>query len=217
MHNVLFGLGGALMAGDSATALDLARPMIEVVQTRTDDEPWSQLLAALGYYAVARFDPASVAALPEPKLPYLKVAWHYARGEAAAWHGDAQALQAEIAAIPATLQTGKPKPDARAAEQMLGITRNVLEGRALMLAGKPVEAAATFTKAAEIEETKDFNQFTDPPAFWYPVRRDVAAAKLAAGDRPGAVAAAEASLKLRPKDPVALATLAAARKGQELR
>jgi len=217
MHNVLFGLGGALMAGDSATALDLARPMIEVVQTRTDDEPWSQLLAALGYYAVARFDPASVAALPEPKLPYLKVAWHYARGEAAAWHGDAPALQAEIAAIPATLQTGKPKPDARAAEQMLGITRHVLEGRALMLAGKPAEAATAFAKAAEIEETKDFNQFTDPPAFWYPVRRDVAAAKLAAGDRPGAVAAAEASLKLRPKDPVALATLAAARKGQELR
>jgi tetratricopeptide (TPR) repeat protein len=211
MHNVIFGMGGALMAGDAKTALDLARPMVAAVQARTDDDPIGQLLAASGYYAIARFDAPSVAALPEPKGNYLKAAWHYARGEAAAQARDAVNVRVELAAIPATLLPAKAKPGPKAPEQMLGIMRHVLEGRAAMIEGKPADAATAFTAAADIEETRDFNQFSDPPAFWYPVRRDVAVAKLAAGDAPGAVAAAEASLKLRPRDPAALDTLAKAK------
>ena len=75
-------------------------------------------------------------------------------------------------------------------------------------AGDPTAAAEAFRRAAEIEETPSFNDFTDPPAFWYPVRRDLAAALLAAGDVAGARREAEASLKLRMKDPVAEALLA---------
>jgi hypothetical protein len=79
-----------------------------------------------------------------------------------------------------------------------------------MLADDPKAAAEHFRAAAELEETPEFNDFTDPPAFWYPVRRDVAAALLAAGDAKGAKEAAEASLKLRIKDPVAEELLAKA-------
>jgi hypothetical protein len=93
---------------------------------------------------------------------------------------------------------------------MLGITRAILAGRLAMLGGDPKGAAEHFRAAADIEETPEFNDFTDPPAFWYPVRRDVAAALLAAGDAHGAKEAAEASLKLRMKDPVAEALLAKA-------
>ena len=53
--------------------------------------------------------------------------------------------------------------------------------------------------------------FSDPPAFWYPVRRDLAAALLAGGDAAGARREAEAALRLRVLDPVAEQTLAAAR------
>jgi len=95
-------------------------------------------------------------------------------------------------------------------ELMLGIAREVLAGRLAMLAGDPRAAAEAFRRAAEIEETDSFNDFTDPPAFWYPVRRDVAAALLAAGDASGAKIEAEASLRLRIKDPVAEALLARA-------
>jgi uncharacterized membrane-anchored protein len=93
---------------------------------------------------------------------------------------------------------------------MLGIARNVLLGRIAMLEGRSGDAAKAFTAAAEIEETPDFRQFSDPPAFWYPVRRDVAEALLMAGDSAGARHAAQASLRLRPRDPVALALLARA-------
>jgi len=93
---------------------------------------------------------------------------------------------------------------------MLGIMRAVLAGRVAMLEGDPRAAAENFRQGAAIEETPEFNDFTDPPAFWYPVRRDVAAALLAAGDAQAAKDAAEASLRLRMKDPVAEALLAKA-------
>ncbi len=213
-HNVIYGLGGALMAGDSAVALDLARPLIASA-TRKEDSPRppsaiGQLLMSSGYFAYARFDPAAVATLEEPELPYLKAAWHFARGEAAAWNGDAAAVRAEAAAIPEKIADDPEKDDVKPAEQMLGILRAVLEGRAARLEGKLGEAAAAYRKAAEIEETKSFNNFTDPPAFWYPVRRDLAAVLLAQGDAQGARAEAEKSLHLRPKDPVAATILAGA-------
>jgi len=208
-HNVIYGLGGALMAGDATIGLDLARPLVAVAAQRDDDGPVMQLLAALGYETVARFDPKGVAALPEPKLPYLKAAWHYARGEAAAAAGDAPAVKREMEAIPLTIAKPK-KHDSKAPEQMLGIMRAVLAGRVAMLEGDPRAAAENFRQGAAIEETPEFNDFTDPPAFWYPVRRDVAAALLAAGDAQAAKDAAEASLRLRMKDPVAEALLAKA-------
>ena len=213
-HNVIYGLGGALMAGDSRIGLDLARPLVEVAAQRDEPEPWSELLAASGYYAVARFDPASVMALPKPKLPYLKAAWHYARGESLVWAGDLAGAKREREAIPAAIAkspvAGSAGDGTPAAEQMLTIARAVLDGRIAMAERRYADAATAFRAAAEAEETKAFSDFTDPPAFWYPVRRDLAAALLAAGDAAGARREAETSLRLRQRDPVAEQILAAA-------
>lgn len=210
-HNVIFGLGGALMSGDSRIALDLARPLVGAAGPRDKAEPWWQLLAASGYFAMARFDPGSTLALPEPKLPYLKAAWHYARGESLIWTGDLDGAAKEVAAIPEKVVTDKPDDEAVAAEQMLGITRAVLTGRIAMTERRWADAATAFRQGAEIEETESFSDFSDPPAFWYPVRRDLAAALLASGDAAGAQREAQASLLLRKFDPVALQTLEAAR------
>ncbi len=214
-HNVIFGLGGALMAGDSRMALNLARPLVERAASEAEAPPAAQLLSASGYFALARFDdPASVLALPEPKLPYLKAARHYARGEALLWLRDLAGARAELAAIPEKIGDkpvkGDWEHDTRAPEAMLAITRKVLEGRIAMIEGRPVDAAKFFDAAANLEETPDFRRFSDPPAFWYPVRRDEAAALLASGDALGARRTAQASLRLRPRDPVALAVLARA-------
>lgn len=214
-HNVIYGLGGALMSGDSRIALDLARPLVERVAERDKSSPAMQLLSASGYFALARFDPASVMALPEPKMDYLKAAWHYARAEAQVWQGNLAAAQRERAAIPESItkvDPAKPPHDGSlAAEQMLGITRAVIAGRVAMAERRWSDAAAAFRSGAEFEETRAFSDFTDPPAFWYPVRRDLAAALLASGDAAGAQREAEASLMLRRHDPVAEGILAAAR------
>lgn len=182
-HNVIFGLGGALMSGDARTALMLGRPLVEYTQGQEKGSPVRQLLSAAGYFALARFeDPRVVLALPEPKTPYLAAARHYARGEAQAFLGDVAGVRAEIAAIPeriaepaADTAIGDDRPSP-APEQMLTIIRGVLTGRVAMLEKRHADAAAAFEAAAKIEETEDFGQFSDPPAFWYPVRRDMAGA-----------------------------------------
>lgn len=210
VHNVTYGLGGALEAGDAKTALTLGQPLIERSQGRSSGSPFSQVIAASGYFAVARFaDPADVLALPQPKLPTLVVAWHYARGEALARQGNAAGVRAEAAAIRGN--TGKLSDDdgSRQAQQLTLIARNVLMGRAAMLEKRPADAAIAFGQAAEEQESEAFSTLSDPPGWYYPVRRDLANALLAGGDRAGAKREAQAALAYRAKDPGTLALLKA--------
>jgi predicted Zn-dependent protease len=67
-----------------------------------------------------------------------------------------------------------------------------------------------FKAAAKMQETKSFLSFSDPPAFWYPVRRDMAAALLAMGKPKDALREAERTLRTTPKEPVTLALKAEA-------
>jgi len=207
-HNVTFGLGGALEAGDADIALRLGKPLVERSQARAEGSPYSQMIAANGYYAMARFaEPAEVLALPEPRLPFLAAAWHYARGEAFARRNDAPGVRKEAAAIHGISGELSKDDGSLQAQTMTFIARNVLVGRAAMLEGRPGEAATAFAQAAELEEGDDFKSVADPPAWYYPIRRDLAAALAANKDEAGARREAEAALKFRPKDPGTLALL----------
>ncbi|VWX48971.1 hypothetical protein [Novosphingobium sp. 9U] len=208
VHNVTYGLGGALEAGDAKAALALGRPLVERSQGQGAASPFSQVIAASGYFAMARFaSPADVLALPQPKLPTLVVAWHYARGEALAKQADANGVRTEAAAIRGL--TGKLSDDdgSRQAQQLTLIARNVLLGRAAMLDKSPATAAIAFRQAAEEQEGESFSMLSDPPGWYYPVRRDLAQALLASGDREGAKREAQAALAYRAKDPGTLALL----------
>lgn len=209
-HNVTFGLGGALEAGDADIGLKLGRPLVARSQVQTEGPVGRQLIASSGYFALAQFaDPSEVLALPEPKLPVLKAAWHYARGEAFARRNDVGGVQNEAAAIRAPGGVIDKDDGSLAAQTMTYIARNVLVGRAAMMQNRPNEAVIAFRQAAELQESDDFSSFTDPPAWHYPVRRDLAAALLAANDLPGARREAEGALKYRPKDPGTLKLLSA--------
>jgi tetratricopeptide (TPR) repeat protein len=207
-HNVTFGLGGALEAGDADIALKLGRPLVARSQAKEDAPPYAQMIAANGYYAMARFaDPGEVLALPQPKLPFLQAAWHYARGEAFARRGDAANLRKEAAAIHGVKGELSKDDGSLQAQTMTYIARNVLNGRALMMEHRPAEAAVAFAEAAELQESDDFSSVADPPAWHYPVRRDLADALLKEGDLAGARKEAEAALKFRPRDPGTVALL----------
>lgn len=203
-HNVHFGLGGALMAGDAEVGLKLARPMIAMAERAKELPQFTQIVLGEAYMAVARFAPAGeMLAIAEPARDraLARALWHYARGEAFARKGDVAAIRREGLAIPKRMEGDK---NGRYAS-LSAIARGVLEGRIAMLQGKHAKAAELFAAAAAVEEAKPFSDASDPPIWWYPVRRDVAAALLAKGDAAGALAAADASLKRRPLDPVALA------------
>lgn len=207
-HNVTFGLGGALEAGDADIALKLGRPLVVRSQARTDGSPFSQMIAANGYYALARFaDPAEILALPEPKLPILQAAWHYARGEAFSRRNDSTSVRKEAAAIHGITGDLSKDDGSLQAQTVTFIARNVLMGRAAMIEHHHEDAMIAFAQAAELQEANDFRLVADPPAWYYPIRRDVAQALFARGDLAGARREAEAALKYRPKDPGTLLLL----------
>jgi len=207
-HNVQFGVGGALISGDGKSALALSDPLIaRAGQDKSSDRGvFPQMVAGTGYFAEARFaDPDKVLALPQPTQPYVRAYWHYARGEAAARLGDVATVRTEAAAIPERVGSEKPDDASDAAGRMMRIAHAVLDGRAAMLDHRPKEALTAFRKAARMQETPAFLAFSDPPAFWYPVRRDMAAAQLAMGKPADALREADATLQVMPKDPVTLA------------
>lgn len=205
-HNVQFGIGGALMAGDAVRGLAIARPLVEMGSRAKELDAFKQVVLGEGYIAIARFAPlAETLAIPAPaKSASLALAfWHYARGEAYARAGDRAGLAAEARALPGGIKGNPLEGSATAAVKL---ARLVLEGRMAMLDNRPERAASAFAKAAAIEEAKPLAEWTDPPLWWYPVRRDLAAALLAQGKTQEALAAVDASLRHRPLDPVALVT-----------
>lgn len=212
-HNVHFGASGALMAGNGAGALDITRDLVAGASMIPPDNAWMQMAAVQAYAAQGRYvDPAAVLALPDPgdKLPFVQALWRYGRGEALARQGDAAGVRREAAL------TRRDASDLKAfghyAGQSAKITQAaslVLEGRAAMLDNQPKIAAKAFRKAAEIDE-KALSDVTDPPLWWYPIRRSLAAALLAQGDAEGALREAKAALVKRPSDPVSLDILAQA-------
>jgi tetratricopeptide (TPR) repeat protein len=226
-HNVHYGVGAALISGDGSSALALSDPLVaRTVDGRANRHgSFGEMIAGMGFFAQARFaDPATVLALARPAaaFPFATAYWHYARGEAQARLGRAAAVRLEAAATQAP--AGKrPKEDFAfdAAKKMVVIARLVLEGRAAMLDQDPRRALAAFAAAAKLQESKPFAQYADPPAFWYPVRRDVAQALFALGRSREALAAADAALEAMPKEPGTMAirariSAALAREGQRL-
>jgi tetratricopeptide (TPR) repeat protein len=226
VHNYTFGLAGALMSGDAKLALkyadhaDVAFPTgdktpvaIPSGLTRSENAPDRRTTAtSKALVAYGRYEPAKALALkdePGDKL-IVKVYRHYARGEAFASRGNSSAVLAEAEAITA-LNAEASKANEFGTVSIGGIASDVLYGRSAMLQNRLDKAAEFFAKAAANQEkTYPANKNFDPPPWWYPVRRSLAAADLAAGKPDDAVREATASLAAWPQDALALKVLSAA-------
>jgi tetratricopeptide (TPR) repeat protein len=207
-HNMHFAIESALARGDGGTALAVSR------RYRQDylgagANPASRLLGSATYYAQGLHGEIdAVLALAEPDQAPEKVLRHYARGEALARRGDSAAVRAEAAAI-ARLRGGRDAPAlGRGGTALAEIFQYVLEGRGAMLAGDHEAAGRAYRKAMEAQLRANFG--SDPPLFWYSVRRSLAAALIAGGEHERARAQLYASLRRWPNDPLALYALAQA-------
>jgi predicted Zn-dependent protease len=89
---------------------------------------------------------------------------------------------------------------------MSRIARLVLEGRAGMLSGDVDDAVRAYSEAADVQDDK-LRDLMDPPPWWYPVRRSLAAALLKQGRYPDSAAEARRSLAGWPNDALALRVL----------
>ena len=201
-HNLSFGLAGALMAGDGPLAVkfaDDAKAAFPPGGRGNMDYIFARVMSAYGRYAPDR---ALQAPAPKATDTVAVAMWRYARGEALASRGDAKAVRAESQQIDQVLGA----PDAAKLDpfnlSQAKIATRVLQGRAEMLQGRPADAAKVFAAAADIQEKGKWGM--DPPPWWYPVRRSLAAAYLKAGRNADALREADASLQAWPGDGLAL-------------
>ena len=227
LHNYTFGLAGALMAGDTKLALKYADHAGVAFPASADGAPIMMppgvarvergpdrrtIVEARSLVALGRYAPARALALADngadPRL--VRIYRHYARGEAYAAQGDAPAVRREadklLALLIESLKAGETGNTDTAS-----IAADVLAGRAAMLAKDPGKAATFFARAAARQErvypvARNF----DPPPWWYPVRRSLAAADLASGKADDAIREAKASLIGWPQDALALKVLSQA-------
>lgn len=205
-HNAHFVMQSGLMHGDMASALAGAR---EFATSFPDGGP---PYAALLHAATFVVHGIGGATMPDPgRSPLMKAAAAYGLGERAARAGDVVGVRRQAAAVRAALRmrdfplVGAGGKEGRAYAEIAAL---VLDGRAHMLAGNPRKAASAFRRATQIQQGADFG--FDPPAWWFPVRRSLGAATLAAGDARGARLQLLASLRRWPQDPLALWALSQA-------
>jgi tetratricopeptide (TPR) repeat protein len=227
LHNYTFGLAGALMSGDAKLALkyadhaDVAFPasadsavvMLPSGLTRVERGPDRRTTVdARSLVAYGRYAPARALALPDnPADPrFVRIYRHYAKGEAQAANGDAAGVQREAEQLQGLAAEAQKAGEIGNADTA-GIAADVLAGRAAMLAHDPAKAATLFARAAgRQEQAFPVARNFDPPPWWYPVRRSLAAAELAEGRPDEAVGDANASLAGWPDDALALKVLAQA-------
>ncbi|HST35091.1 MAG TPA: hypothetical protein VLK25_00465, partial [Allosphingosinicella sp.] len=207
-HNMHFAIESALARGDAATATAVSAQYRERYLGEHGDNR-TRVLGSATWYTLGLHRPVSeVLAVAAPGNALEKALRFYARGEALARQGNAAAVRAEAAAL-ASLRTGTDAPGlGRAGTALAEIFQRVLEGRGAMLAGDFDAAERAYRAGMAAQNAADFG--SDPPLYWYSVRRSLAAARLAQGDARGARAQLQASLRHWPNDPLALYALSLA-------
>jgi tetratricopeptide (TPR) repeat protein len=167
---------------------------------------------ASAWFAYGRFaDPARMLAMagPDKRLTFARAMWRYGRGEVRARMGDAAGVRAEAARLSPD-QVGR-LPNTTTAN-LTEIAQLTLLGRAAMIEGNYREAADRFRAAARLQEDSFAND-RDPPTWWYPARRSLAAALLAQGKYGEALEETQTVLKRWPKDPMTLLVVSRAQAG----
>ena len=211
-HNIHFGMGGALMAGGADQGLRLAERFLSIYPRNPRmDTAWGQAMANNAYALYGRFGSEDqLAALAEPpeSRPLQRIGWRYARGEAAARRGDAEAVALEAAEI-ARLREALPQgTEHEFSDAFSEVFQRVLEGRAAMIRRDWPAAIQAYGRAAALHGEGE--EGGDPPIIWFPTRRSLAAALLASGDAAGARDKVLELLEDWPSDPYSYFVLAEA-------
>ncbi|KUR72630.1 hypothetical protein AQZ52_05160 [Novosphingobium fuchskuhlense] len=213
-HNVHFIVTSAQQAGDLGLAVAQARKLMRIIpEDKAVQLGWIEAVVAAPSFAFAQGGtPAQILALPKPtaRLPYVLAMWHYARGVAFARLKQANALEAELAAmervtadpgIKAVDGTGLPATD------LIHLAQHVVRGRLAFARGDFVAAAEAYRKAQAIEGTIPYQE---PPYWYYPVSQSLGAALLAGGKASEARDAFHQALLVAPGNGWALWGLAKA-------
>jgi tetratricopeptide (TPR) repeat protein len=213
-HNLLFLTAAADMEGEFGIAFkaasDLESEAKQYVKEFADEEPYLVpkmfVLSRFGRWEeILKLEP------PRPELRGLTYFWHYARGCAFAAKGNVPDAESERAAMSATYKS----IDAPRGFGMLfrnwsvasDLATQVLDARILTAKGDARGAIQKWTAAVAEQDNMGYHE---PPAWYYPIRESLGAARLKAGDPVGAELEFRRNLTLNPHNPRSLFGLAQA-------
>ncbi len=212
-HNYQFLAYSAAMEGRKAETLEAAERMRDTVPVEMMlMVPGGDWYVAEIYSAMIRFgswDAILAEPAPDARLRLLTAAYHHARALAFAAKGRVDAANGELAALE-QLADGVPNDAGaglNAAKDVLAVARLVARGQIARAAGRTDEAIARLREAAALEDRLAY----DEPADWFlPVRHQLGAVLLAAGQPADAEAVYRADLVRHPHNGWALFGLAQA-------
>jgi tetratricopeptide (TPR) repeat protein len=203
-HNLHFIMVSAQMSGEAAIVVEAAGKLARNIPDEVAKAvPLVVPMKAGPYWAHAQFsDLATVLALPDPgaDLPYLQVAWRYARGVAFAQSGNREAARTQLADIERIVNTadysafnawGIPAKDVGQ------IAAHVLRAR-IAQAGNDLDGAVRELEAAVA--IQDALPYMEPPYWYYPLRQTLGAVLLLKGDARRARDAFRESLARTPNN-----------------
>jgi tetratricopeptide (TPR) repeat protein len=216
-HNVHFLMTSAHMAGDAKNTLEAAAKLDALVPEEVlVSVAWTNPIKAAPYFAYLHYnDSDEVLALPAPSdnQPYVKAAWHFARGSVLARQGNVAGTRAEmvgISVIRANANLDFLEGAGIPAGKVLAIEEILLKGHVARAQGYLDIAIAFYTEAMRLEISLPY---TEPPYWYYPVRQTLGAALVQAGRFDEAVQVFTTSLMRIPNNGWALYGLSQAQRG----
>jgi len=203
-HNLHFVMVSAQMSGEAGIVIAAADKLAKNIPDEVAKAvPLVVPMKAAPYWSHAQFsDLATILALPEPsaELPYLQVAWRYARGVAFAQGGSPEAARTQLAAIERTLSQADYSAFTAwgiPAKDVGRIAAHVLRAR-IAQATNDLDGAVRELEAAVA--IQDALPYMEPPYWYYPVRQTLGAVLLQKGDLQRAREAFRESLAKTPNN-----------------
>jgi tetratricopeptide (TPR) repeat protein len=184
-HNIHFMVWSAMFEGRSAEALALARKVAGKIPDHVDERNWGayELFRSQPYSTMVRFGMwDEILAEPRPleRAPYLTGIWHYARALAYLYRDDAARARREWAELEVTRENIEAMPDDKRGDypKLLTIASEIVQGEMSAKSGRPIEALPHLERALRLQESL---LYTEPPAWYFPVRHVLGAVLIEAG------------------------------------
>ena len=219
-HNIHFLWAASSMEGRSAVAIDAARRVAANVRLEQIAEfPMVEFFHTIPLLALTQFgrwDEVMAEPQPADNLDYSNAIWHYARGTALANTGDADAAQAERAALAALRDSEQLDflvSLAYPATDLIEIADELLQGEIAMAAEDYPAAVGHFERAVEIQ---DALPYMEPPFWYYPNRQSLGVALYRAGRYADAEAVYRQDLEDYPRNGWSMFGLMQSLEAQEL-
>jgi predicted Zn-dependent protease len=174
------------MSGEGAIVVDAAAKLAKAIPDEPAKAiPLLQPMKAAPYFAHAQFSELpAVLALADPggELPYLQVAWRYARGVALAQNGKVEAARAELAEIERLIAVTDYSAFAAwgiPAREVGRIAGHVVRAR---IAQSSNDLDAAVRELEQAIALQDALPYMEPPYWYYPIRQTLGAVLLLKGE-----------------------------------